>query len=162
MSRSLSVRHDLPGLGVILGVVALVMLIGGRATLPEIPGWYAGLTKPSWTPTNWLFGPVWTVLYILMAVAAWLIWRRRRQVAVQAALAMWTVQLALNLAWSLLFFAAHQIELALVDIVLLLCAIAGTILLFWPVRPLAGALLLPYLTWSVYAATLNAGIFALN
>ncbi len=162
MSRSLPVRRDLPALGMILVAVIAAMLIASRATLPEIPGWYASLIKPSWTPPNWLFGPVWTVLYLLMATAAWLVWRQRRHLAVQAALILWSIQLALNLAWSLLFFAGHAIELALVDIVLLLGAIVGTILLFLPIRRLAALLMLPYLAWSLYAASLNAGIVALN
>jgi tryptophan-rich sensory protein len=160
--RSIPLGRDLPALGLILAAVAAVLLIGSQATLPEIPGWYAALTKPSWTPPNWLFGPVWTLLYMMMAAAAWLVWRRRRLFEVRPALAVWAIQLVLNLAWSLLFFGQHKLVAGMIDIVALWLAILATIVLFWPARRLAGVLLLPYLGWTAYAASLNAGILALN
>lgn len=146
------------------GFVALTLVvgaIGARATLPEIPGWYAQLAKPSFTPPNWVFGPVWTTLYIAMAVAAWLVWRTPGK-ARTPALALWGVQLALNLVWSLLFFGEHRIGLALVDIVVLLLAIVTTILAFTRLSSVAALLLVPYLAWVGYATALNFAIWRLN
>lgn len=146
------------------GFIALtlaVSAIGARATLPEIPGWYAQLAKPSFTPPNWVFGPVWTTLYILMALAAWLVWRADRP-ARRPALALWGVQLALNLTWSLLFFGAHRIGLALAEIVVLLLAIGATILLFARVSRVAAVLMVPYLAWVGYATALTFELWRLN
>lgn len=160
--RDTTARRDLPMLGLLLLAVVAVMAIGGWTTAEAIPQWYEGLSKPSWTPPNWLFGPVWTVLYILMAIAAWLVWRRRRNGNVGTAMGAWWVQLALNLLWTLLFFGLRQPLWALVEIVLLWLAILLTLVLFNRIRRLAAALLLPYLLWVSYAASLNAGIVALN
>ncbi len=160
--RSIPISRDLPALGVILAATVAVLLIGNHATLPEIQGWYAALNKPSWTPPNWLFGPVWTLLYIMMAAAAWLVWRRRRLFEVRPALLLWATQLVLNLAWSLLFFGQHNLVLGMVDIVALWLTILATIVLFWPIRAVAGVLMLPYVVWVTYAASLNGGILALN
>lgn len=146
------------------GFIALtlaVSAIGARATLPEIPGWYAQLAKPSFTPPNWVFGPVWTTLYILMAIAAWLVWRTQAPARTRA-LTIWGAQLVLNLAWSLLFFGAHRIGLALADVVLLMLAIAATILAFWPLSRVAALLLVPYLAWVGYASALTFAIWRLN
>lgn len=146
------------------GFIALTLVvgwIGARVTLPAIPGWYAQLAKPSFTPPNWAFGPVWTALYVMMAIAAWLTWRTDSPLRSRA-LALWAVQLALNLAWSMLFFGARQPGLALAEIVALLLAIIATIALFARVAPLAAWLLVPYLAWVGYASALNFAIWRLN
>lgn len=122
-------------------------------------GWYATLPKPAWTPPGWVFGPVWTLLYILIAVAAWLVWRARGSLRAAAPpLAVWAAQLLLNGLWSLLFFGLHLVVPAFVEILLLWLAILATVIAFWRVRPLAGALLLPYLAWVAFAAALNGAI----
>jgi tryptophan-rich sensory protein len=128
------------------------------------PGaWYAGLEKPAFNPPNWVFAPVWTVLYVLMAVAAWLVWRERGSVAAAAVpLAAWLVQLVLNALWSWLFFGQHEMGLALVDITALWFAIVVTIALFWRVNHLASWLLVPYLAWVSFAMLLNAALWRLN
>jgi tryptophan-rich sensory protein len=127
------------------------------------PGeWYAGLTRPSWNPPNWIFGPVWTVLYLLMAVSGWLVWRTAGFRGATGALACFAVQLLLNAAWSWLFFGLHRPGLAFAEIVVLWLAILATLLLFWKVRPLAGALLVPYLLWVSFAAVLNLTLWQLN
>lgn len=146
------------------GFIALTLVvgwIGARVTLPAIPDWYAQLAKPSFTPPNWAFGPVWTALYVMMAIAAWLTWRTDSPLRSRA-LALWAVQLALNLAWSMLFFGARQPGLALAEIVALLLAIIATIALFARVAPLAAWLLVPYLAWVGYASALNFAIWRLN
>lgn len=127
------------------------------------PGeWYGSLAKPAWTPPNWLFGPVWTLLYTAMAVAAWLVWRKHGFRRAAPALLLFLVQLALNGIWSWLFFGQHRIGLALVDIVVLLVAILITAALFWRhVKP-AGILFLPYALWVAYASALNFQIWRLN
>ena len=142
--------------------VILVMAVGGGVTTPAIADWYAGLNRPAWTPPNWLFGPVWTALYIMMAVAAWLVWRKRRNMRVGLPIAIWAIQLALNLAWSVLFFGLRNPMLALIDIFLLLTMIIATFTLFWPIRRLAGWLLVPYIAWVGYATALNYAIWRLN
>ncbi len=122
-------------------------------------GWYATLPKPAWTPPGWVFGPVWTLLYILIAVAAWLVWRARGSLRAAAPpLAAWAAQLLLNGLWSLLFFGLQLVVPAFVEILLLWLAILATVIAFWRVRPLAGALLLPYLAWVAFAAALNGAI----
>ena len=138
--------------------------VGSLATAPAIPTWYAALHKPSFNPPNWVFAPVWTVLYATMAVAAWLIWRDvdAPASARSGALQAFYLQLALNFAWTPIFFKHNQLLLALFVIVALWMAIAGTILRFWKVRPLAGALLLPYLAWVSFATILNAALWRLN
>ena len=138
-----------------------VSAVATRVTLPQIPGWYAQLAKPSFTPPNWVFGPVWTTLYILIAISAWLVWRSGDP-ARGRALAVWGVQLALNLAWSLLFFGAHRLAFAVVDVVLLLLAIAETMLLFAPLSRIAALLLAPYLAWVAYASALTFAVWRLN
>jgi tryptophan-rich sensory protein len=125
-------------------------------------GWYAALAKPSWTPPGWLFGPVWTLLYFSMAVAAFLVWRRPASRARTRALVLFGVQLGLNALWTPLFFGAHLPGLALAEIVLLDVAVVATLFAFWRLRRAAGALLVPYLAWSLFATALNAAIFWLN
>ena len=160
--RRTAVSNDLPMLGLFILAVVAVSVLGGLATAAAIPGWYATLAKPSWTPPNWVFGPAWSTLYVLMAVAAWLVWRRRRRVEVRGALLAWWVQLALNLLWTMLFFGLRQPVWGLIEIVALWIAIAITIALFHRVRPLAALLLVPYIAWVSFAISLNAGIVALQ
>lgn len=148
-------------LALLLVACYAVAALGGIATGPNIRSWYAYLVKPPWTPPNWLFGPVWSLLYTLMGLSAWLVWlsgapTRRRPLLVFA------LHLVLNLAWSWLFFGWHLLLLALIEIVLLWAAIAWTTLEFRRVSPRAAWLLVPYLAWVAYAATLNAGIWWLN
>lgn len=123
---------------------------------------YSALVRPGWAPPAWLFGPVWTVLYGMMAVAAWLVGRQPDRLRVRRAHVWWSVQLALNLAWTPLFFAARQFGLALLDIVLLLAALATTVVLFWRLSRTAALLLVPYLVWVAFATALNASIWQLN
>ena len=137
------------------------------------PGaWYAALAKPAWNPPSWVFAPVWTVLYAMMAVAGWLVWRvgaaapgqggAETTTVRRAALGFFALQLALNGAWSWLFFGLHRPGLAFAEIVALWIAILVTVVLFWRVRALAGALLLPYLAWVAFAAVLNLTLWQMN
>jgi tryptophan-rich sensory protein len=128
-----------------------------------MPGtWYANLNKPSWNPPNWIFGPVWTVLYATMAVAAWLVWKRGGFAAQRAALSLFLAQLLFNALWSPLFFGLRRPALAFADIVLLWLALLGTVIAFWKVRMIAGAILLPYLAWVTFASALNFALWRLN
>ncbi|MFM1813671.1 MAG: hypothetical protein RLZ98_366 [Pseudomonadota bacterium] len=136
---------------------------GGFFTAPEIPTWYAGLIKPSWTPPSWVFPVVWNILYAMMGVSLWLLWDRAAPGPSRtAAITAFFVQLVLNASWSPVFFTLHQVGLALAIIVLLAIAIATTIAYAWRVQRWAAWLLLPYLAWVSYASTLNAGIWWMN
>lgn len=152
----------------LLGLALFVVLcfgaaaVGGFATAPEIQGWYAGIEKPSWNPPDWIFGPVWTVLYLLMAVAAWLVWRPAGFGPARIALGLFGLQLLLNAAWSWIFFAAHRPGWAAVEIVVLWLAIAATAVAFWHHSRAAAWLLAPYLAWVGFAACLNVAIWRLN
>lgn len=143
--------------------------LGSLATTPQIPTWYASLTKPEWNPPNWVFGPVWTTLYVLMGIAAWLVWvawKGRNSYAGgndgRTGLIWFCVQLALNTLWSFLFFGWERPDLAYAGILLLWIAIAVTIRYFRKVRPLAAWLLAPYLAWVSFASVLNLEIWRLN
>lgn len=141
----------------------LVSLAAGWVGSRFMPGaWYAGLAKPSWNPPSWVFAPVWSTLYLLMAVAAWLVWRRTGFAGAPAALGMFVLQLVLNSLWSYLFFGLHRPGFALIEIVVLWGAIAATLIAFWRISPPAGALLLPYLAWVSFAAALNLQLWRLN
>ncbi len=123
---------------------------------------YASLAKPAWAPPGWLFGPVWTVLYVLMGVAAWLVWRSAGWGGASGALSLFLVQLVCNAAWSWIFFAWRSGALAFADIVLLLVLIVATMLAFARVHGLAALLLLPYLAWVVFATALTFAIWRGN
>src|SRR5690606_36375657 len=120
------------------------------------------LEKPSFNPPAWVFGPVWTILYLMMAVAAWLVWRIGGWRPVALALVVFCAQLALNTLWSILFFGLQSPTVAAVEIVVLWLAILATILLFWKHQPVAALLLAPYLAWVSFAAVLNFSIAAMN
>ncbi|MFM7841183.1 MAG: TspO/MBR family protein [Nitrospira sp.] len=124
--------------------------------------WYGRLAKPAWTPPNWIFAPVWSVLYTAMAVAGWLVWREAGVAGVLGPLGLFALQLALNGIWTWLFFGLHRPDWALADIVALWVAIVVTEVSFWTVSPQAGALLLPYLVWVTFAGLLNVEIWRLN
>ena len=124
--------------------------------------WYAALNKPSWNPPPWVFGPAWTLLYSLMAVAAWMVWKRGGFAAQRGALSFYLVQLVLNAAWTPIFFGMRRMDIALVVIVTLWVAIALTLRSFWRVRKLAGDLLIPYLAWVSFASFLNFTLWRLN
>ena len=136
--------------------------LGGLVTAPNIPNWYAQLAKPGWTPPGGVFGPVWTLLYLMMAVAAWLIWRPTGLAGARLPLALFGVQLAFNSLWSILFFGLHNPGAAFVDIVLLWGAIVATLVAFWRRSRWAGGLLVPYLLWVSFAAALNFAIWRMN
>ncbi len=142
--------------------LALTFLAAGSGAR-FMPGeWYAALAKPSWNPPAWVFAPVWTFLYICMAVAAWLVWRRTGLLEGAVPLALWAVQLGLNSVWTWFFFGMHRPDLALVDIAALWLAILYTLILFWRVTTAAGVLFLPYLAWVSFAAALNFALWLLN
>jgi len=148
--------------GLIIAAVCLgVGALGGRLTASSVSTWYPTLSKPAWNPPNIVFGPVWTALYIAMAVAYWLVWSKRGFNA-RRANALFSVQLGLNLLWSALFFGLQRPSWALVEIALLLVAIALTAVEFRKHSRAAAALLVPYLLWVAYATSLNAGIVWLN
>jgi len=139
-----------------------VAAAGSLATMPNIPNWYAGLTKPAWNPPNWIFGPVWSALYFSMAVAGWLVWRQDGLRRAAVPMLLFGIQLALNGAWSWLFFGLHDPAAAFVDIVLLWAAIGATMIVFWRRSIVAGLLFVPYLGWVSFAAVLNYAIWRLN
>jgi translocator protein len=149
----------------ILGLTAFVVLcfgvstLGGRATASAFTEWYPSLRKPSWTPPGWVFGPVWALLYPLVAVAGWLAWREGRA---RLGPLVYLLQLALNAAWPWLFFGQRRIDLALACVVALWLAILATVAAFWRVSRMASVMLLPYLAWVGFAAVLNHAIWRLN
>jgi translocator protein len=148
-----------------MGLLAFLALSFGAAWFGSRfqPGaWYAALEKPAWNPPAWIFGPVWTVLYILIAVSGHMLWRRRGERAARIALGWWAAQLVLNALWSWIFFGLQRPGLAFAEICVLLSAILVTTALAWRVRPLAGALLVPYLAWVAFAALLNFTLWRLN
>ncbi len=135
---------------------------GSLITTPALRHWYPSLHKPAWTPPDGVFAPVWTVLYLTMAIAAWMVWRRRPFRDVAPALALFAVQLVLNVAWSGLFFGLHSPRAGLIGIALLWCAIAATMVAFHRLTAPAGWILVPYLAWVSFAATLNFAVWRLN
>jgi len=143
-------------------VVAFTAAAIGAVASVEAGVFYAQLSKPSWAPPPSVFGPVWTVLYALMGVAAWMVWRDGGFRAHRTGLALFLVQLAANALWSWLFFAWHIGSLAFVDILLLWVLIVAILRMFWRACPIAGVLLLPYLLWVSFAAFLNYSIWQLN
>lgn len=136
--------------------------LGSLATVKEIPTWYAGLVKPSWTPPPPVFPIVWTTLYILMAISLWRLWMSATSPERRTALVVFFIQLALNAIWSPVFFGLHATRAAMAIIVALLAAIVVCIVSSLKVDRLAGWLLLPYLLWVAYASTLNAGVVLMN
>ncbi|HEY9283665.1 MAG TPA: TspO/MBR family protein [Pyrinomonadaceae bacterium] len=150
------------GLALFVAASFAAAAVGSLATAPAIPGWYASLRKPSWTPPNWLFGPVWTLLYLAMGAAAWLVWRERGFAGARLALALFFAQLALNALWSVIFFGLRSPGAALAEIVLLWATIFATMAAFWQVSHAAGWLFVPYLWWVTFAMFLNHAIWRAN
>jgi benzodiazapine receptor len=155
-------RRSFVALAAFVSLCFLVAAAGGVVTAGSVGTWYVGLAKPSFNPPGWVFGPVWMVLYLMIAVAGWRVWRRRGEAGAWDALAAWGVQLALNLGWSVVFFGARMIGAALVEILVLLAAILVTATLFWRIDRVAGWLLVPYAAWVGFATVLNAALWWLN
>lgn len=156
-------NSDILKLVAAVGVSLGAGVIGSLFTAPSIPTWYATLVQPAWNPPAWIFAPVWTTLYILMGVAAFLVWQggqERREV--RAALGLFIGQLALNALWSILFFGLHAPGTAFLDIVLMWLAIVATMIAFARVSRKAAYLLVPYLLWVSFATYLNCAIWLLN
>lgn len=156
MSKSPSTRRQGLALAGFVGVTFCAPLLGifGR------PGvWYAALNKPEWNPPGWIFGPVWTLLYLMMAVAAWLIWK---QEGWRRALGLYFIQLVLNAAWTPIFFGAHELGWALVEMILLWSAVLLTLCSFFRISKPAGWMLAPYLGWVTFAAFLNFTLWRMN
>jgi len=136
--------------------------VGGLATSRSVATWYQTIEKPSWTPPGWVFGPVWTTLYLMMAVAAWLVWRRAGVSGGRLALTLFAAQLVLNAAWSWLFFGLQNPGAAFVELIVLWLAIVATLVAFWRTTAPAGWLMLPYLLWVTFAGVLNFTIWRMN
>ena len=145
-----------------IGICFAVAGVSGSWTASEVPGWYRTLTRPAIAPPNWVFGPVWTLLYALMAIAAWLVWESPTSPLRTWGLALFLVQLILNFAWALIFFRHHAIGAALAEIVALWAAIGATTLVFGMVSPAAAWLMAPYWAWVTFASVLNAAFWRLN
>jgi len=153
------------GLAGFLALSFAVAAAGGAITATSVGGWYQGLAKPWFNPPDWIFGPVWTLLYAMIALAGWRVWRLRgwgAQGRIEPALLVWALQLALNLCWSFVFFGARMIGAALIEIVVLLAAIGVTLRLFARIERLAAWLLAPYAAWVAFATLLNAALWRLN
>ncbi|MET0961765.1 MAG: TspO/MBR family protein [Noviherbaspirillum sp.] len=157
IARSTQVFGLLAWLALCFSVAALGALASVNAA-----EFYQQLQRPSWAPPGWLFGPVWSALYLSMGVAAWLAWRERGLRGLGGAAVLFFLQLAVNALWSWLFFAWREGGLAFAEVLILLALIAATVVAFWRIRPLAGVLLLPYLIWVGFASALNFATWQLN
>lgn len=154
-------KQPLTGLIAWLAVSFAAAALGGRASI-EAGSFYEKLVRPTWAPPPEIFGPVWTILYAMMGIAAWLVWRVAGFHAARAVLGLFLVQLAINALWSWLFFAWRMGAWAFVDIAVLWVLVAATVVGFWRIRRLAGALLVPYLLWLGFAMALNHAVWKLN
>lgn len=160
-SPPLSVSRQAVGLVGWLMMTFVTAAIGALASV-DAGAFYGQLTRPSWAPPGWLFGPVWSALYALMAVSAWWVWRARGFAGARSALVLFIVQLAANALWSWLFFVWHQGGLAFAEVLLLWCMVAATVVAFWRISALAAALLIPYLAWVTFASALTFSVWRLN
>lgn len=154
---------EVPKLVASILIPLVIGFLGSIATIAEIPTWYAALSKPSWAPPNWLFGPVWTTLYILMGIALYLVWREgldRRDV--RFAILIFGVQLLLNLLWSIVFFSYHALFGSFILILILWISILANIIAFYVISKPAGVLLVPYIVWVSIASYLNYSVYILN
>ncbi len=145
-----------------VGICLAVGGFGAIFTSGPVRDWYPMIHKPSWNPPSWIFGPVWTVLYLMMGTAAWLVWRRRNTADINSALILFTVQLILNAAWSPLFFGLKNPLAGLLDILPLWAAILTTLIFFWRISPAAGGLMVPYWLWVSFATALNFALWKMN
>jgi tryptophan-rich sensory protein len=151
---------SLLSLALFLAACFSAAIFGSLFTAQSVREWYPGLQKPAGTPPPWVFGPVWTVLYLLMAIAGWQVWERARGWSgARLALGLFFLQLALNALWSVLFFGLRNPAAGLAEITILWLAILATVIAFFPISRLAGWLMLPYLLWVSYASYLNFGIW---
>lgn len=139
-----------------------VGIVAGMFTSQAVPTWYATLNRPSFNPPNWVFGPVWTSLYILLGISFFLIWKEKVSKERDLAIKVFSIQMLLNFAWSFLFFYFNLIGAALIEIILLWISIALMIYLFYKIKPFAAYLNIPYFLWVSFATILNAGYYFLN
>ena len=154
--------RDLLALALFVGICLAVGGVGGAVTSTSVTDWYPTLNKPSFNPPNWVFGPVWTTLYVMMGVAAWRIWRAADRDTVRGPLAVFALQLAVNLGWSAAFFGLRNLGLAVAVIIVLDLLVLATALMFRRVDRLAEWLLVPYLAWISFATVLNVAVWRLN
>lgn len=154
--------RSLLALGAFLALCIAISAAGGWVTAQSVGSWYRELHKPAFNPPDWVFGPVWTALYLMIAVAGWRVWRVRGLTGAPVAMSVYAAQLALNLAWSFLFFGARAIALAFAEILLLLAVIVANAALFWRIDRAAAWLLAPYAAWVAFASVLNLALWHLN
>jgi tryptophan-rich sensory protein len=155
------VRSDLARAALAAISVAAVLVLGQIATFPNLAPWYAGLLKPSFNPPNWVFGPVWTTLYVLMGFALWRVLRSASRFK-RVAVLLFYIQLILNAAWSWMFFAAQSPGAGVINIIPQWCVVVATAAAFWRVDRLAGICLMPLVAWVGFATALNVEIWRLN
>jgi len=153
---------DLLALALFVGICLGIAALGGAVTASSVKSWYPTLAKPSFNPPDWIFGPVWTTLYVLMGVAAWRVWRTAGRDAARAPLVFFALQLAVNLGWSVAFFGLRDVGLAVAVILVLDLLVLATALMFRPVDRWAALLLVPYMVWIAFATILNITIWRLN
>jgi len=154
--------HRYPALALFLLATFAAGAIGSLVTIDSVRTWYPTVIKPSWNPPNGVFGPVWTTLYVLMATAAWRVWRKSEGPAARQLVAVYAVHLVLNALWSILFFGLHSPGLALIEIVVFWALLVTLQVRFWRADRLAAVLWAPYVAWVTFATGLNAAIWSLN
>ena len=162
MQSAASGRNNLIALAVFFAETAFVFVVSGIVTASSVGGWYRTLNKPPFNPPDWIFAPVWSVLFLMIAMAGWMAWRRAHGHQRRAVVASFGVQLGLNCLWSILFFGLQWIGAALIDVILLWVSILWAIYVFWPIDRRAALLLVPYACWVAFAIALNAAIWMLN
>ena len=161
LGKPVNQKRWLP-LGLFLVLAFAAAAIGALATVTGIEGWYATLQKPAWNPPRTLFGPVWAVLYVLMAVATWQAWNSGDAKRARRTVSLYSAQLTLNALWSVLFFGLHRPGVALIEILVLWVVLLVILFRYWRIKRSAAALWLPYVLWVSYAAVLNGAIWSLN
>lgn len=155
-------RSDITKLIISILIPLVLGAIAGRFTAQVVPDWYASLNKPSFSPPNWIFGPVWTILYILLGISLYLIWKQIPSKERNNAILIFSIQMFLNFIWSFVFFYFNQIGLALIVIICLWLSIVLMLIRFFKIKPLAAYLNIPYLLWVTFASVLNTGYYILN
>ena len=155
-------RCNLIALTVFFGQTAFVYVMSGIVTATSVDGWYQALDKPPFNPPDWIFAPVWSVLYLTMAFAGWMAWRRSRDHQRRFVVVAFSVQLGLNFLWSILFFGLQWVGAALVEVILFWASILWAMGVFWPIDKRAALLFVPYACWVAFAIVLNAAIWMLN